>query len=406
MSLPYFIAKRHLFSHHKIGYVSFISIISIIGLAVGVAALLLTISILNGFEKEIKTKLISFDAHIRVRLFYEDSIDPANTVKSEIEKFKSVRSVAPYVHANVIIRRGNETDGVILEGITESEFPQTLDINRFVKEGALQFRTNDGSDGIVIGRKLSQTLEAGVGDKVFLFVLHPKNNPTNRPKIGVFTVTGIYESGIADYDDIFVYTSLSAAQQLFDLGDRFTGYQILLDDPNQAEIVAAQINQQLGYPYHALSWINLHMNLFNWLKVQRIPILLIFGLIALVAIVNVVSSLMMIVIEKTHDIGILMAVGVNRKQVTRIFLIEGVLIGLAGTILGFSLALGIAWLQIRFSLISIPKDVYFMSKLPVLLDWKNFLVIGIFSMICSTLATIYPTIKAVSLSPSETTRYE
>ncbi|MDD5766779.1 MAG: ABC transporter permease [Candidatus Marinimicrobia bacterium] len=406
MSLPYFIAKRHLFSHHKIGYVSFISIISIVGLAVGVAALLLTISILNGFEKEIKTKLISFDAHIRVRLFYEDSIDPVSTIKNEIEKFKSVRSVAPYVHSNVIIRRGNETDGVIIEGIAESELSKTIDIDRFIKEGALQFQTSDGSDGIVVGRKLSQTLEANIGEKVYLFVLHPENNQTSRPKIGVFTVTGIYESGIADYDDIFVYTSLSAAQRLFDLGDRFTGYQILLDDPNQAEVVATQINEQLGYPYHALSWINLHQNLFDWLKVQRIPILLIFGLIALVAVVNVISSLMMIVIEKTHDIGILMAVGVNKKQVTRIFLIEGVLIGLAGTILGFLLALGIAWLQIRFSLVSIPKDVYFMSELPILLDWKNFLVIGIFSMICSTLATIYPTIKAVSLSPSETTRYE
>lgn len=406
MSLPGFIAKRHLFSHHKIGYISLISIISIIGLAVGVTALILTISILNGFEKEIKTKLVSFDAHIRLRLLYQESMDSTNAVRDEIEKIKDVRCIAPYIHNNVIIRRGNETDGVILEGISESDINRTIDVKKFIKKGKFGFQTNGGSDGLVIGNKLSQFLNIGIGEPVYLFVMHDTKGFSYRPKISKFTVTGIYDSGIADYDDIFIYTSLGAAQRLFNMGNTFSGYQIMLDDPNKAEEVASYLNQKLGYPYHALSWIDLHINLFDWLKVQRIPILLIFGLIAVVAVFNVVSSLMMIVIEKTRDIGILKSVGMNRKQIMKIFLYEGIIIGVIGTLLGFLLTLIISWLQIRFSLISIPEDVYFMSKLPILLSWKNFLVIGILAMFFSILATIYPTLKAVHLSPSEATRYE
>jgi len=406
MYLPFFVAKRHLFSRHKIGYISFISIISIIGLAVGVAALILTISILNGFEKEVKTKLIGFDAHIRLRLFYQESIDSTQFVESELSKIKEIRHIAPYIHNHVMIRHGNETDGVIIEGISESDIRKTLNVGRFITKGALKFSTDDGADGIVIGQKLADFLDVGLGESVYLFVLHGANIIGNRPRIGRFIITGIYDSGIADYDDIFVYTSLSAAQHLFNMGNSFSGYQMIVEEPSNANEIANRINDTLGFPYHAMTWNDLHSNLFEWLKVQRIPILIVFGLIAVVAIFNVVSSLMMIVIEKTKDIGVLKSVGVNNRQITLIFLFEGVLVGIAGTILGYIIAWFISCLQMRFGIISIPKDVYFMSKLPILLCWKDFLFIGIGSLLSSVIATVYPSLKAVKLSPGEALRYE
>jgi len=406
MSVPFFIAKRHLFSRHKIGYISFISIIATIGLAVGVAVLILTISILNGFEQEIKSKLLDFDSHVRLRLLYQDSMDSTIAVRKELEKMPEIECLVPYIHGAAMIRNGQETDGIIVEGIAEAHIRQTLAVERFIKKGELRFDLPDGRDGLMLGEKLAKQLGVDVGQKVYLFVLQPDANFIKRPRLATFTVTGLYDSGIADYDDIFIYTSLKAAQELFNMGENFSGYQIRLKDNNQVDKITNYINTTLGYPYNALSWNDLHANLFEWLRIQRIPILLIFGLIAVVAVFNIISSLMMIVIEKTRDIGILKSMGLDKRQVRCIFLYEGLWIGIGGTVLGFGLSLGLAYLQNRFQIISIPADVYFMNSLPVLLNAWNFVVIGLIAIAFAVLATLYPSYKAVKLTPSEATRYE
>ena len=406
MSLPFFIAKRHLFNRHKIGYISFISIISTVGLAVGIAALIITISILNGFENVLKEKLIGFDAHIRLRLFNGQTFESSDDIEERLWEIPQIKEIVPYVHSTVMVRYKSETDGVVMEGLTEENIMKTLDIQRFLKSGSITFYTDDGHDGIVIGRKLANMLGAGLGDRIYLFVLHSPSETSTRPRVGTFTITGIYESGIADYDDIFVYTSLEAAQNIMNLGTQFSGFQIILENPYDAGDVAEQINSTFGYPYHAMSWLDLHMNLFEWLRVQRLPILIVFGLIALVAIFNIISSLMMIVIEKTKDIGVLKSMGVNRRQTGKIFLIEGTIIGIAGTLLGFIIAFILSWVQMRFGIISIPEDVYFMSQLPIQLEAGYFLIIGACSIVCSMIATIYPAFKAIQLTPTEAIRYE
>ena len=406
MSLPAFIAKRHLFNRHKIGYISFISIISTVGLAVGVAALILTISILNGFENVIKEKLIGFDSHIRLRLFNGQTFKTSDEIATQLHNIPEIKSLVPYIHSTVMIRNKTETDGVILEGMTEKDIRSTLDINRFLKEGSVTFKTANGKDGLVIGRKLANNLGVKIGDTVYLFVLHSPTETSTHPRVGVFIVTGIYESGISDYDDIFIYSGLEAAQKMMNLGTQFSGFQIVLNDPFIAGKITNQINSDLGYPYHAMSWQDLHANLFEWLRVQRFPIIIVFGLIALVAIFNIVSSLMMIVIEKTKDIGILKSMGVNRKQAGRIFFIEGAIIGITGTFLGFILTFLLSWIQNKFGIISLPEDVYFMNQLPIQTEWVYFLIIGLSAIFFSIIATIYPARKAMILSPSEAIRYE
>jgi len=406
MSLPFFIAKRHLFNRHKIGYISFISIISIIGLAVGVAALIITISVLNGFENVIKEKLIGFDAHIRLRLFNGQTFESADSISVKLAEIPAIREIVPYIHATVMIRYKSEADGVVLEGLREDDIHKTLDIQRFLKSGSVTFHTENKGDGIVIGKKLANYLNADIGDRIYLFVLHSPSESSTRPRVGTFTITGIYESGIADYDDIFVYTSLEAAQKLFNLGNQFSGFQMILNNPYDAGAITDQINSTLGYPYHAMSWLDLHMNLFEWLRVQRLPIMIIFGLIALVAIFNIISSLTMIVIEKTKDIGVLKSMGINRRQTGTVFLIEGTIIGIAGTFLGFIIAIFLTWIQMRFNIISIPEDVYFMNQLPIEPKPVYFMVIGTIAIISSMAATIYPSLKAMHLTPTEAIRYE
>lgn len=376
------------------------------GLAVGVAALILTISILNGFEKELKVKLVGFDAHIRLRLFYNETMDSTLAIEEKLNNIPEIKHLVPYIHSQAIIKYKQEVDGIIVEGISEKDIRKSLKIDKILVKGDLRFDLDDGSDGIVIGQKLASFLGTDLGDIVYIFALHGMPSIGKKPRIGRFKITGIYDSGMADYDDIFVYTNLSAAQDIFNLGDSFSGYQIILNDPNKADEIANQISDSLGYPYHAMSWTELHSTLFEWLNVQRIPILFIFGLIAIVAIFNIVSTLMMIVIEKTRDIGALKSMGVDRKQTVSIFLLEGTIIGITGTLLGFIIVGALTWLQLKFAIISIPEDVYFMSKLPVLLYWRDFLIIGLGALFFSIVATIYPSLKSVKLSAAEATRYE
>ncbi|MCF7885404.1 MAG: ABC transporter permease [Candidatus Marinimicrobia bacterium] len=405
MKISSFIAKRHLFGHHKVGYISFISIISTVGLGIGVAALILTISVLNGFEQELKSKLINFDAHVRLRLLYKDSMDSTQAVYAQLDSIESIQTIVPYIHRNVLIRKGANTDGVVVEGIKEEDIKKTLNIKNFIVKGNLKFTTEEGTDGIVIGRKLAEYLEVDVGENLYLFNIPNLKSFSNNQKIGKFTLTGIYHSGISEYDDVFVYTSLKACQKLFNM-QNFSGFQMQIDNPDNSHLIATQINNQLGFPYHAFSWDDLHKNLFKWLKVQRFPIILVFGLIVIVALFNLVSALTMIVIEKTKDIGILKSLGLNKRQIISIFVQESIIIGLAGIALGFLLTFLFSWLQNQYGLVSIPEEVYFMQRVPVLLRLKDFIIIGSIALLCSVLATIYPAFKASNVYPNEVIHYE
>lgn len=405
MAVPLTIARRHLLSRHKFGYISFIGIVATSGLAIGIAALILTIAILNGFENEIKTKLLGFDAHIRVRLIYPNAMDSTAIVQQTLARIPEIKSYVPYVHGGAMIRHAQDTEGIIVEGLRDEDLKTTLQVEHFLQRGTLQLSLPDNRNGILLGSKLAQQLGVDLGDELFLFTFQ-RSGFLRQPRFKRFKVTGIYSSGIAEYDDIFVYVNLPAAQQLFDLGTGFTGYQIILHDPAAIDPVTARINADLGYPYHAMSWNDLHANLFEWLKVQRIPIVLIFGLIAIVALFNIVSSLMMIVIEKTRDIGILKSLGLPNWDIARIFLYEGLIIGFAGALFGSLLALGLGWLQNRYQLIALPADVYFMNSLPVMLRLADFIVISLFGVLSAAIATVYPARKAAQLSPSEAIQYE
>ncbi|MBO8131190.1 MAG: ABC transporter permease [Candidatus Marinimicrobia bacterium] len=405
MKFPFFIALRHIFSKHKLSYTSFLSILSVIGLSIGVCALLLTMGILDGFERELVKKVVGFDAHIRIRTMYQFTLANPEKVDSMLETMPEVRYIIPYVHAGAMIKHENKLEGVIVEGIDPDDISKSVSVLDYINEGGFEKEIN-GKPCILLGMKLAEKLGVNIGNKVLLIYRSKDAGIFSKMKIKEFVVGGIYESGMSDYDDVFVYVPLKSAQSLFNLGDKLSGYQLILVDPMKAKKISREINNELGFPYIALSWMDLHQNLIRWLEVQRLPIMMVFSLILAVALFNLSSSLTMIITEKKRDIGILRSFGLNSRQLISIFGIEGLIIGLLGFGIGCILTIILAFIQNRYGIVQIPQEVYFMSKLPIHLSVENFVIGGFITIVLSLIFTIYPTKKSTKLSPADCVRYE
>ncbi|MCH8304676.1 MAG: ABC transporter permease [Candidatus Marinimicrobia bacterium] len=408
MSVELFIARRHLLSHKKVGFISFISILSIIGIAIGVASLILTLSVVNGFETEIVERIIGFDSHIRIRQYHFQPMQDYEAVDKKIEQVDGVRVSYPYILHEAIIRSKTNLDGIIVEGVVgEDETFRKQVGEEFNRIGFTSSATEEGFPAIVLGSKLAARLEVETGDSLTLMVFKGIPGPFNTPYLKRFRLTGTFETGMVEYDDVFAYIPLSSAQRLFDMSSAVTGMKVFINEFEDAGLLSEEIEERLGgYPYFPLTWKERHRNLFKWLDTQRLPMVLVFGLIAIVAIFNITSTLVMIVMDKKRDIGLLKALGFRTRQILRIFLIEGALIGITGTLFGVMIAYGLGSLQQNMKLISIPPDVYFMDSLPVSMQPEYFILIGGAAVILCVLATLYPSLKASVLEPATALREE
>lgn len=403
-----FIAFRHLKSRHTFNFISLISYLSILGLGIGVCVLILTLSILGGFERQIENKIISFDGHIRLTGFRGEPIPEHNPVlDSVLISIPEITAKAPYIHHPAVIRFRSESEGVFVEGISSEKAKAVSGTPDFLVAGDFSFSTDEsGRPGVVIGVALSDKLGLTTGQRVVLLDLGTIGIPGKPPKLGEFHIGGIYETGLRDYDESVVYTDLVNAQRLFGYDNQITGIILKLEDVNRSTEIADRIGTMAGYPFIPSTWKDRHYNLFSWLSVQKYPITIIFALISLVAIVNITSSLTMIVMEKTRDIGVLRAMGYTRRQVSGLFLLEGGIVGLLGVLLGTGLALGLGFLQLSYGLLRIPEDVYFMKELPILLEPVHFAAVGTIGFVLALIATVYPAWKASGIMPAEAVRYE
>ena len=408
MSVEFFIARRHLLAHKKVGFISFISILSILGIAIGVASLILTLSVVNGFETEIVERIIGFDSHIRIRQYHFQPMQDYDEVGRKIEQVEGVRISYPYILHEAVIRSKANLDGIIVEGVIgedetfRKQVGENFDRDDFASQSA-----NEGLPAIVLGSKLAARLSVETGDSLTLMVFKGIPGPFNTPYFKRYRLMGIFETGMIEYDDVFAYIPLSSAQRLFDMRSSITGIKVFVNKFEDAGLLSDEIEKQLGgYPFFPLTWKERHRNLFKWLDTQRLPMVMVFGLIAIVAIFNITSTLVMIVIDKKRDIGLLKALGFRTKQVLRIFLIEGALIGITGTLFGVILAYGLGTLQQKMKLIAIPPDVYFMDSLPVSLHPEYFVIIGGVAILLCIVATLYPSLKAARLTPASTLREE
>ncbi|MFQ5676853.1 MAG: lipoprotein-releasing ABC transporter permease subunit [bacterium] len=413
MSYEFFVANRYLKSKRKTGFISLITYISMLGVTIGVAALIIVLSVMNGFEKEVRSRIIGFGAHIEFRTFHQEGVEDYKKISEQIANFEHIKGISPYIEDKALIYTSQKKkSGAAVKGIDPASIKQVSDIEDDVVYGVFELGeiNTDGHKsypGIVLGRYLGDRLNVDLGDKVQL--LSPTGiSPllSRMPALRTFQVSGFFETGIFEIDDVFAYVSIKEAQRLFEMGNKVSGIEIKLDDLEQADAVATRLREHFGYPYAAVTWFDMNKNLFSWMQLEKWGMFIILSLIVMVAAFNIISTLIMIVLEKTKEIGILKSMGATSSSIMKVFMLEGLIGGVVGTMLGCLIGFSLCWAQQKFEFFSLPPDVYIISALPILMKVRDFVLIALAALLLCFLATVYPALKASKLEPVEAIRYE
>jgi len=413
MNFEIFLAKRYLTSKRKTAFASAITYMSIGGIAIGVAALIIVLSIMNGFEREVRARLIGFSAHIELRTYHNKGLENYREVTQKIAGVQHIVGISPYITEKALIISKKKKQGVAVKAIDPATVDQVSEIRRNLTLGKIAFEKTPYDEkrsypGIVLGIHLASKMNVTIGDRVQLLTpagITGTASALSSVPMWTYLVTGIVETGIFEFDDIFSYISIEEGQRIFKLGDKVSGLEVKLNDPDKSAEVAAACEKILGYPFTAITWFEMNRNLFSWMEIQKWGMFVILSLIVLVAAFNIVSTLVMIVLEKTKDIGVLKSMGSSAKKISRIFIMEGLICGVIGSGLGSFLGFMICWLQQRYQLLSLPPDVYIISAVPVVLDKNDFLFVSAVAIILCYFAALYPAKHASKLDPIEIMRY-
>ena len=410
----WFIARKYFWAQRRSLSTGLIALFSAAGVTVGTWLLIFVLSAINGFEHEVKKQLIGKDAHIEVTKYQYAPIWNYDSLLEKTRAFPSVVSAAPFIMSKTIISRHKNQDGIVVYGIDSAASLKVIGLPNTITHGKFQFGgLKDSSEksfpGIILGYALAARLGADVGDKIFLADFTGAGELGAggfAPKISVFLVSATFESGMYQYDESLAYVSLEEAQKLFGMGHAVTGLQLRVKDPYASMGVAHSLEDSLGFPYRALDWQAKNYTLIKWMSYEKVLVGLALGIIIIIAAFNIISSLVMAVNDKVREIGILRAMGATRASILRIFMLEGMLIGLVGSLAGTALGLFSYWLQSRFGLIQLPGDVYFVTVLPVELHLSDVLSVLIVTNLLCGLATILPALKAARHDPVEAIRHE
>jgi lipoprotein-releasing system permease protein len=409
------IAMRYLRSRRSSRLLSLITVMAVGGVTVGVMALLIVLGVMNGMQNDLREKILVVNPHLRVLTYGEGlRLDDWRSVLDTVKRTKGVVAAAPFVLTQGLISAGHDyAEGVAVVGVeTDTGTRAVTSLPRHLTKGDLSFKTTQAGveGGVAIGTRLASKLSAYPGDVITMVA--PAGSQFNRslgafvPKYRRYEVTGLFETGMYDYDNSYVVMRRENAQEFAGLGSAVTGLELRLADPERATEFAKRIESKLGYPYRALDWQLQNRSLFSALKLEKLAMGLVVFLICLVAAFNVVGTLTMVVRDKTREIGILMAMGMQRGRIRRVFLIQGVFIGLVGTALGTVLGLILGTSVNRGHLIPIDPSIYFIDHLPVMTSPLDALVVVAASIVIATLAPLYPSVQAGGLEPVSAIRYE
>ena len=409
------VALRYLRGHAASRLVSLITLIAVGGVTVGVMALVVVLGVMNGMQADLRDKILVANPHVRVLTFGEGlRLDDWHRVLDQVRRAPGVAAAAPFVMTQGLISAGHDyAEGVEVLGLEPDTGRRSVTtLPRHFTKGDLTFRTTreDVEGGIALGARLSAKLSAFPGDVVTLVApAGAKFNPAVGafvPRFHRYEVTGLFDTGMYEYDNSYVAMPRAQAQAFAGLDSAVTGIEVRLDDPWQARTFGDQLAAQLGYPYRALDWQSQNASLFSALKLEKLAMGLVVFLICVVAAFNVVGTLTMVVRDKMREIGILLAMGLPRPAIRRVFLAQGVVIGLAGTALGAVLGIVLGGMVNRGQWIHLDPSIYFIDHLPVHTQATDVLVVVAASLIVAALAPLYPAIQAARLDPVEAIRYE
>ena len=407
MGFVWIIASRYLRSKRRLSFITLISLLASGGVFVGVAALTIVLSVMNGFEDQVQRRIAGTNAHIAVLSADDRPVQPSDSLVQRIAGAAPGAAVAPFVYGKVMVASRNSVDGMVMKGVEPAGEARVTDIMSHLSpaESAL-----DGGDlpGIGLGEELAVRLRVSRGDVILISL--PSEEPGGLfggiPRMKRLRVSSIFRSGLYEYDSSFGIVRIGTAREFFELGGDVTGYELRIPDMFRAREVARGLETRLGSDYRVTNWIDLNRNLFSWMKIEKAVMFTILILIVLVATVNIVSSLVMLVLEKRRDIGVLRTMGVTPRGIMRIFLLQGTLVGIGGTALGLIVGWTVSFALGRYKLLHLPGEIYFIDTLPVKIEWTDFALVGIAATALCFLASLYPAWRAARLAPVESIRYE
>lgn len=409
MFVERFIAGRLVRSKRQIRFINIIMLVSVIGITVGVAALVVVLSVFNGFNSVVTQVLVGFDPHLRIEPARGARLADPDPVLATALDDPRIAASAPYVAGKALLVVNRMHRVVMVKGVVDSTIDGVSGVKGRTVLGAFAFNDSPGEAGVVLGLTLADRLGTMVGAP--LAILSPVGVDAmmvqlSEPIIRQCAVTGIYDSNNKDYDAHYAFVSLETARGIFQMPDAVSGVDVRLRTIEESDRVRDDLQRTLGDTYRVSTWYDLHRDLYSVMQIERWTAYIILCLIVGVASFNVLGSLTMGVIEKRRDIGVLKALGATRRSILKIFMVEGLLVGTIGTVLGSLLGLLVCWLQIEYQLFPLDPTVYIIPAIPVEVRWSDFLAVAGASMLLSFLASLYPARRAASLTPVQAIRWE
>jgi lipoprotein-releasing system permease protein len=421
MSWELLVGLRYLRTRRRVMFLSLISLISLLGVTIGVATLDIVLAVMTGLEVDLRDKILGMNPHVVV-VSYSGPVPGDPMLVERVRGVSGVAAADRFVYGQAMLTVGRAASGVVVRGIDPASAGRIVDVERHLESGSLDglaathpvtLAPEEGGGrvelpGLLVGAELARTLGVAVGDVVNL--ISPLGTPGPAglvPRIKRFVIAGVFNSGMFDYDTTLAYAALPDAQRFFEMKDAVTGIEVRVRDVYEARSVARRIEAALGgFPYRARDWMEVNRNLFAALKLEKVVYGIVLCLIVVVAAFNILATLTMVVKEKRRDIAVLKSMGASGPSIGRIFILSGAVIGIAGTVLGNLLGLLGCWVLSRYQFIELPKDVFLVTTLPVRIDPVNFIIVATVSIVICVIAAVSPALRAASLVPVEVIRYE